>query len=341
MKDKLIMSKKELNYKSILDQVLNKNINLKNASERLGISYRHTRRLFAKYKRFGDEGLVHKSRTKQSLRKTSRETIQKIIKLSQDKYKDFGPTLMAEKLEELGDIKINRETLRLILKANGIWGSKRTRKKHRTRRERKQKFGELLQLDGSIHNWLPDTDSKQCLMNLVDDATGKTLSFMDHGETTYAAFKLLRQWIEMHGVPTAIYVDLKSVYVSPKALQEDNDSPVESEWLTHFTKACKKLNIKVQKAYSPQAKGRVERNHAVYQDRFVKELKLQNITTIEEANQVLQNGFIDNLNNKFMIAPASEKDAHIELNCNQDLDNIFTWSYERTISNDMVIRPKF
>lgn len=259
--------------------------------------------------------------------------------LYEEKYWDFGPTLASEKLLEDDKQKIHAETLRLWLKEAGIWQPKRQRKAYRTRRARRARFGELLQLDGSIHGWLPGIPGKQCLMNMVDDATGKTLALLDRGETTDAAFRLLRWWIKMHGIPLAIYVDLKSLYISPKSLrQTEEDEVVEPEWLTHFSRGCKELGIEVIKAYSPQAKGRVERNHGVYQDRFVKELRLKGIQTIEGANKRLQGGFIDNLNRKFMKSPASVEDAHVALLPEQNLDDILCWEYKRTVHNDWIVR---
>jgi transposase len=337
MGDLLIMSKKELRRKSILDLVKNHQINLKDASKRLSLSYRQTRRVYKRYIEEGDAGLVHKSRGKASKRALPFK--QTVIALYEEKYWDFGPTLAAEKLEEEDKLKLHPETLREWLKAAGLWKPRRIRKAHRTRRKRRERFGELLQLDGSIHAWFTGCVAKQCLMNMVDDATGKTLALLDTGETTDAAFRLLKWWIKLHGIPMAIYVDLKSLYISPKSLRySDEDDLVEPEWLTHFSKACKVLGIEVIKAYSPQAKGRVERNHGVYQDRFVKELRLKNIQTIEGANKRLQRGFIDNLNKKFMKSPASLEDAHVALMDDQNLDDILCWEYTRTVYNDWVIR---
>lgn len=337
MGDKMIMSKKELERKSILDRVKLGELSQKDASKRLYLSYRQTKRVYQKYLKEGDEGLVHKSRGKESTRAYPQEMKETVLSLYQEKYWDFGPTLASEKLREEDNQQLHAETLRLWLKAAGLWQPKRQRKAYRTRRARRSRFGELLQLDGSIHAWLAETSEKQCLMNLVDDATGKTLALLAMGETTDAAFRLLSWWIKLHGIPLAIYVDLKSLYVSPKSLSEE-DELVESEWLTHFSKACKVLGIEVIKAYSPQAKGRVERNHGVYQDRFVKELRLKNTQTIEGANKLLEDGFIDNLNLKFMKPPASLDDAHVSLLKGQDLDDILCWEYTRTVHNDWIIR---
>lgn len=339
MGDLLIMSKKELQRKSIFDLVKIGQLTQLDASKRLYLSYRQTKRAYQRYLKEGDAGLVHRSRGKASSRAFSPEMKKRVLGLYCEKYWDFGPTLATEKLLEDDELSLHAETLRQWLKEAGIWMPRRVRKAHRTRRKRRSCFGELLQLDGSIHEWLPGIEKKQCLMNMIDDATGKTLALLDTGETTDAAFRLLKWWIKMHGIPMAIYVDLKSLYISPKSLRYgDEDDLVEPEWLTHFSKACKTLGIEIIKAYSPQAKGRVERNHGVYQDRFVKELRLRNIQTIEAANQLLQKGFIDKLNQKFMKEPQSPNDAHIALRAEQDLDDILCWEYTRTVHNDWIIR---
>lgn len=339
MGDLLIMSKKELRRKSILDLVKIGQITLLDASKRLYLSYRQTRRIYKRYLVEGDVGLIHKQRGKPSSHAYPLELKKTVLALYEEKYWDFGPTLASEKLLEDDKYKLHAETLRLWLKEAGIWQCKRQRKAYRTRRVRRARFGELLQLDGSIHAWLPGVLGKQCLMNMVDDATGKTLALLDTGETTDAAFRLLKWWIKLHGIPLAIYVDLKSLYISPKSLrQTEEDELVEPEWLTHFSRCCKVLGIEIIKAYSPQAKGRVERNHGVYQDRFVKELRLKGIQTLEEANKRLQGGFIDNLNRKFMKSPASMEDAHIALLPEQNLDDILCWEYTRTVYNDWIVR---
>lgn len=339
MRDTLIMSKKELRCKSIFDLVRAGVMTQQAASKRLSLSYRQTKRRYQSYLKDGDLGLIHKNRGKVSPRAKPPEMKRIVLSLYEAKYWDFGPTLAAEKLCEEDGYRLHAETLRTWLKEAGIWHPRRKRKVHRTRRARRSRFGELLQLDGSIHAWFSGIPDKQCLMNLVDDATGKTLALMATGETTEAAFRLLKWWIELHGIPMAIYVDLKSLYISPKSLRyNDEDDLVEPEWLTHFSKACKALGIDVIKAYSPQAKGRVERSHGVYQDRFVKELRLKGITTIEEANKCLRNGFVDTLNRKFMKTSVSQEDAHVALMAGQHLKDILCWEYTRVVQNDWTVR---
>jgi len=338
--DILTMSKKERQRKAILEQLVGGHIRRRDARKRLSLSARQLRRVVSSYRREGDAGLVHKSRGRPSGRATTAKQKQQVLALYQDVYQDFGPTLASEKLEERDGLIVHPETLRLWLKAAGLWAPHRRRKSYRSRRARRPRYGELLQLDGSIHAWLPNSEKKQCLMNMVDDATGKTLALLDYGETTRAALSLLKWWIVEAGIPLAIYVDLKSLYVSPKDRDKTNDNEeelVEPEWLTYFSKACKQLGVGIIKAYSAQAKGRVERNHAVYQDRFVKELKLQNIDTIEGANQLLSGGFINQLNEKFAKSAQSEEDAHVPLYGN-DLDQILCWEYTRQVKNDWTIQ---
>lgn len=332
--DKLIMRQKERIRKSIIEMVLQGYISLKDASIRVGISYRHILRIVSRYRAIGDEALVHKSRGKVRVNKKKEE----VLGLYRSKYEGFGPTLFGEKLAEEG-YSFSRETLRIWLKDANLHTQRRKRSPYRTRRERRKRFGELIQMDGSIHHWLEGEERMQCLLNIVDDATGKTMALLGTGETTEIVFRTLQLWIEKHGIPREVYVDLKSLYVAPKSLLQDKDGQyIEPNWLTHFSRACKELGIKVIKAYSPQAKGRVERNHAVYQDRFVKELKLRGVTTIDGANELLLGGFIDSLNNKFMKQPQNPEDAHIPLDAKQDLNQIFSWQYERSVSKDYVVR---
>ena len=339
MADELIMSKKERQRKVILEQVREGYLRKKDAGRRLGVSDRQFRRIFGRYQQEGDVGLVNKSRGKPSGRACSAKLKAGALALYRERYPGFGPTLAAEYLSEEHGLEVHPETLRLWLKAQGLWLPRRKRKAHRKRRERRSRFGELLQLDGSIHAWLPGAEGKQCLMNMVDDATGKTLALMDTGETTRAAFALLKWWIREAGIPLAIYVDLKSLYISPKSLRQDeNGEYVDPDWLTHFSRACKKLGIEIIKAYSPQAKGRVERSHAVYQDRLVKALKLKGSKTIEEANAVLSGGFVNKLNAKFAKAPAESIDAHVALLGGEKLDQIFCWEETRQVNNDWTVR---
>jgi len=314
----LSMSEQERQLKALLEMVKRQKLTLRTVSEQTDLSYRQIKRIYKRYQNMGDQGLIHQGRGHLTNRQHPHKAL--IIERYQTRYEDFGPTLAAEKLLEDG-FKVDHETLRRWLLAKGIWCKKRQRSPYRQRRERRAQFGELIQMDGSIHDWFEEGELK-CLINMVDDATGKTLSRLEEGETTEGVLRLLWSWIQRYGIPLALYVDLKTVYVSPK---EGNFS--------HIEKACKKLGIRIIKAYSPQAKGRVERNHGVYQDRFVKELRLRNIRTIPEANQLLESSFIDELNKRFEKPPREPESAH-RTHDDIDLNQILCWEYSRQLQND-------
>lgn len=314
----MIMSEKERLRKAILEMVKQKKITLVQASVQCEMSYRQILRLYESYKNQGDAGLIHKSRGQRSNRKHPHQ--EEIIALYRLKYEGFGPTLASEYLLKDG-YNVHHETLRLWLLKEHLWKKQRKRSPYRRRREPKDQFGKLVQIDGSIHDWF-EIGKNDCLLNMVDDATGKTLARLDSGETTRVVFLSIWQWIKLYGIPLALYVDLKTVYVSPK-----------DKGYSHVERACKKLGIRIIKARSPQAKGRVERNHAVYQDRFVKELRLLQIKTIDGGNDVLEGGFIDNLNRKFEKLPQNPESAHRPLG-DIDLNQILCWEFERQIQHD-------
>ena len=332
---RILMSQKERDRKVILSGVVEGKLTLVGASKKLKVSYRQIKRIYKRYQRAGDLGLVHGNCGKASHRAYREDFKQAVLKLYREKYEGFGPTLACEKLGDEG-YRLSDETLRLWLMSEGLWDKKRQRKGYRKRRERRACFGDLLQLDGSHHRWFGEENPAYCLMNVVDDATGITLSLMSEEETTEAAMVLLKRWVERYGVPNELYVDLKNVYVLPNTPQAEKDSEF-SGGLTHFGRACEKLGITIIKAYSPQAKGRVERNHAVYQDRFVKELKLRQIRTVEQANALLVNGFIEGLNRKFAKTPSSEMNAHRAIKNVGNLDHIFCWNYQRIVQPDWTV----
>ena len=339
MEGHLLMSRKELQRKSILELLQTGRITLVEAAERMNLSYRQTLRIHERFVAEGDAGLVHRRRGKPSNRCHPPGFRKKVVNRYKERYGpcEMGPTLAAEKLAEEDGLNVDHETLRRWLLDAGEWKRRRKSQKHRSRRERRAHFGELVQMDGSHHNWFGSGKEKACLMNMVDDATGRTLSLIDEQETTVAAMTLLRQWIEKYGVPKALYTDKKNVYVTLRepTLEEQLANEVP---LTAFGKACKKLGIEIIMAHSPQAKGRVERSNGTYQDRLVKELALRRITTIATANKLLQNGFTDGLNARFAIAPRSEEDFHVALPRGIALDDVFCFEECRVLQNDWCVR---
>jgi transposase len=328
------MSSKERKRLGIMARIDAGEIRLKDASNILGLSYRHIKRIRARYRQHGDAGLVHRNRGRPSNHKHPDEIKDMVKRLYVENYNDFGPVLFSEKLSENHRIKVDHETIRRWLISEGLWQKKRKSPGHRSRRQRREHFGELIQMDGSFHNWFGE--EKDCLMVMVDDATGKTMSFMSEEETTEAAMRLLWSWIERHGVPVALYTDRRNVYITERepTLEEELSGKAP---LTAFGAACKKLGIRIIPAYSPQAKGRVERKNGVFQDRLVKELKLLGIKTIEETNRMLDL-FTEKLNERFAKEPASSVDYHTPLSEGIRLEDVFCFEDTRTINNDWTIR---
>jgi transposase len=337
MPGKLTMGTKEMMRAKLLEMVKEKQITLKEASIRLHISYRQAKRIYARYREGGDEGLIHRNQGRRSNNRKPQDLREHIIDLYQRQYEGFGPTFAAELLEERDQITIDHETLRRWLLEEGLWKRKRRSTVHRSRRERKECFGELVQFDGSHHDWFEGRRDTCCLMNMVDDATGRTLAFLSEEETTRSAMELLWLWIETYGIPQAVYCDRKNAFVLTRepSIEEQLNGVIPR---SPFEVACHKLGIQVLVAYSPQAKGRVERNHAVYQDRFVKELTLEGISTIDEANQYLKNRYLPKINTKFEKPAKEPDDAHAPLIDPEGLEDIFCFEHRRTVSNDFVVQ---
>lgn len=338
MEGHLVMSAKERRRKVEFEGVREGRLTVKEAAMRLGLSYRHTRRSYKRFQEHGDKALVHQRRGQPSNRAKPKAFKEAVLCTYRERYEGFGPVLAQEKLWEHG-YEIGRETLRTWLIEGKLWEPRRKRARHRKRRERKAHFGELVQMDGSHHRWFGEEEPPCCLMDMVDDATGKTLALMGKQETTELAMQTLWRWVKRYGIPKALYTDKKNVFVTDREPTLEEQLAGE-EPLTEFGKACKKLGIEIITANSPQAKGRVERKHGVYQDRFMKELKLRGITTINEANKVLTNGFITILNRKFARTPLHKTDFHRPLETDCDLREIFCFEKTPTVANDWVVQSE-
>ena len=330
------MSAKERRRKVEFEGIVEGRMTIREVSQKLGLSYRQSRRSYKRFREEGDAGLVHRSRGRRSNSAKPAEFRQAVLERYRERYEGFGPTLATEKLAGDG-YELGPETLRRRLISDGQWRRRRKRGKHRTRRPRRQHFGELVQMDGSHHEWFGAGRPRTCLMNMVDDATGATMAMMAEQETTEAAMRLLWSWIERYGIPKALYTDKKNVFVTDREPTIEEQLAGE-EPLTAFGKVCKKLGIEIIRAHSPQAKGRVERSNGVYQDRLVKELRLHGITTVEQANKLLAEGFSQELNARFGREPASETDFHRRVPKRLNLAEVFCWQHTRTLQNDWTIR---
>jgi len=336
MKGHLLMSAKERRRKVEFEGVRKGQQNIKEASVRLGLSYRHCRRSYKRFCEEGDVGLVHRRRGRPSNRAKPQALKEAVLSRYQERYEGFGPVLAMEKLAEEGYV-LGRETLRRWLIEQGLYQPRRKGARHRKRRERKAHFGELVQMDGSHHEWFGEQEGPSCLMDMVDDATGTTLAVMSEQETTELAMRTLWRWCRRYGIPRALYTDKKNVFVT-KREPTIEEQLAGQEPMTEFGKACAKLGIEIIAANSPEAKGRVERKHGVFQDRFVKELKLQGIYRIEEANELLQNGFVEALNRKFARPPRNQTDLHRPAPTQRELREIFCFENIRVVTKDWTVR---
>ena len=336
MEGHLVMSGKERRRKVEFEGVGEGRLTIKEAAAKLRMSYRQCRRSYKRFREEGDAGLVHRRRGRRSNRAKSEAFKEAVLERCRERYEGFGPVLSMEKLAEEG-YKVGRETLRVWLLEEGLWQVRRKRARHRQQRERKEHFGELVQMDGSHHEWFGKGKPQSCLMDMVDDATSRGVSLMGEQETSELAMKTLWLWCERYGIPWGLYVDRKNVYVTDREPTIEEQLAGE-EALTVFGKACNKLGIKIITANSPQAKGRVERKHGVYQDRFVKELRLLGLATIPEANELLRNGFVNKLNQKFARPPRSDVDFHRPVDAGCNLREIFCFEKTRAVSNDWTVR---
>jgi len=270
----------------------------------------------------GTRGIIHKLRGKKSNRGYRGELKKEVIKIYKQQYFDYGPTLFSEELVKSYKISVNHETLRKWLRAESITTSMRKKRPHRKRRERRSSFGELLQFDGSHHDWFEGRGAECCLINCVDDATGRVYLKFAVSENTQDVLLTLWEYVNKYEIPRSIYTDKFSVY---KAVGK----------LTDFGRAMKELNIETIYANSPQAKGRVERTNRTLQDRLVKALRQEGISNIAEANKFVQEIFISDYNSKFAVN-LEVPDAH-RITSGYDLKNIFCYKTSRQVRNDYTI----
>lgn len=310
------------------------------AAERMAVSYRQAKRLWKRYRARGARGLVHGNAGRVSNRAKPKRLRRRVLALLRKKYggevgERFGPTLAAEHLAEEDGIELGVETLRGWMLEEGLWRRDRRRRAHRQRRERKARFGELVQLDGSFHDWLEERGPGGCLMNMVDDATGTTLCRLGKEETIWAAVGVLRAWIERYGVPQALYTDWKNVYVREPNAGERMRGEVP---VTQFGRMCQALGIEIWAASSPQAKGRVERNHGTHQDRLVKKLRRKKMRTHADANRYLAEAYCPQHNARYAQPAAAPEDSHLPSPGARKLATIFRLETERVLSNDWVVQ---
>lgn len=339
------MSDRELVRAGVLRRVVTGDLSLTEATPLLGVSYRQAKRLVARYRRSGAPGLVHghmRRRSNRAVPLTHRDPVLALVRThyggpsARGPGQRFGPTLAAEHLWTDHGVLVPVSTLTRWMREAGLWGRVRRARPRHQRRERKAHFGELVQLDGSFHEWFERRGPRACAMTMVDDATGRTLLRFGAEETTWAAMGVLQAWIAAFGIPGALYTDWKTVYLRPPTSHEAAQGVAP---LTQFGRMCTKLGITLIGASSPQAKGRVERGHGTHQDRLIKKLRLTGIATTDAANAYVAADYLPAHNARFAIAPASAVDHHrARATCRWEDADVFCVETARVIGNDHVVQ---
>jgi len=328
--DRIPMSQKERDVLKIMHGVLAGERTQAEAARLLKISVRQVRRIQRKLEAGGDQALVHGLRGQLSNHRLAADFRRKVLRAYRRRYADFGPTFACEKLAEQ-DLVVCPQTLRRWLIEEDLWQPRRRRDPHRSRRPRRACFGELVQMDASVHDWLEGRGEDLVLITMIDDATGYTLARFYPAGTTEAHLDLLGRWLRQHGRPLAVYTDRHSIFEP----QDKGKALPDAE--TQFGRALRELGIELIRAHSPQAKGRVERSFGTAQDRWVKELRLAGATTCDQANAVLER-LLPAHNQRFNKAARDKTDAHRRLGRGHNLESILSLQETRVVSNDYTIR---
>lgn len=333
----IAMSARERRRMTVMTRVTGGSLKLSVASEMMRVTYRQGKRILRRYREGGDAGLVHLGRGRRSNRRRPDAEQKRAVSLYNAKYPDFGPLLASEHLAADHRLIVDHETLRRWLVAAGSWRPRQKREVHRAARERRPRRGDLVQIDGSEHDWFEGRGKRLVLMVMVDDATNMTLARFYAGEDTAAAYDIFERYLRLYGLPAALYPDRDSIYVCTRdANLEEELANLEPE--TQFARAMGELGVDLFPAYSPQAKGRVERRHGLFQDRLVKEMRLLGISTMEAANEYLDKTFLDFVNGRYIVKAADPANGHRPRPSATTLAMVLTWQTPRSVAKDWTIR---
>jgi len=335
-RDVVMVSGKELRRASVIGQAISRLITQKKAAEVIGLSYRQTKRLVARVREEGEKGIIHRLRGKPGNRKVEEKARARVIRLCREKYWDFWPTFASEKLEEREGIKINRETLRLWLRGEGKWAWQRKGRKHRKWRQRKEYFGEMVQVDGSHHDWLEGRGPQLVFMGYIDDATGTAFGRFYDAEGSLPAMDSFMRYTKRYGLPQSLYLDRHTTYKSPKE-QTIEEQLRDEKPLSQFERAMKELGVVVIHALSPQAKGRIERAFRTFQDRLIKEMRLAGVNTQEGANRFVEK-YLPGHNRRFSVPAVKGGNLHRKAPGKEELRKILCLRTKRGVRNDATIR---
>ncbi len=333
--DMIMASQEELKRLQVIRKVEEKVIKQVEAGEILCLSLRQVGRIVKRVKAEGAGGVIHRSRGRSSNRAFADEVKVRALELYREKYAGFGPTLAAEKLLERDGMELSKETLRGWLMESGDWKKRRKRRGHRQWRERKGHLGEMVQMDGSHHDWFEGRGAEGVLMGYIDDATGQAYGRFYGYEGTMPALDSFRGYIRRRGIPLSVYLDKHTTYKSPAnpTIEEQLEG---IEPLSEFERALRELGVEVIHAHSAQAKGRIERLFGTLQDRLVKEMRLRGIKSLEEANGFLEE-YWPIYNRKFAVQARGKGDLHRGLPKGLKLNNILCVKATRALRNDFTV----
>jgi transposase len=334
-KDIIMASQRELKRLHIVQKAIEGSLKQTEAAEILSLSIRQTARIIIRVKEEGSQGVVHRSRGRESNRKLPQEVKDQVLELYRQHYAGFGPTLAQEKLIERDGISISGETLRQWLIGAELWKKKRKGRRHRQWRPRKERYGEMIQMDGSQHDWFEGRGAVCVFMGYIDDATGKVSGRFYEYEGTIPAMDSFRGYMRKYGIPMSLYMDKHSTYKStgePTIEEQLSGTGPMSE----FGRALKEVGVQLIHANSPQAKGRVERLFNTLQDRLVKEMRLMGISSIAEANEFLKE-YLPIYNRRFAKKAAQRENLHRPVPQGLNLQRILCIKTERTVRNDFTI----
>jgi len=333
----LRMSRRERKRLELLSRVRRSELTLAKAAELLDLSYRQAKRVYRRYREEQDAGLVHRLRGRVSNRRMQGTEREAVLKLYRERYADFGPTLAVEYLVREDGQKLSVSTLRRWLMSAGLWKTRKAGPIHRRWRARKEHVGEMLQMDGSHHDWFEGRRGWAVLMVMIDDATNRTYGQFFEEETTAAAMTTFRRYVERSGLPRSLYVDRAGIYEPTREATVDEEL-AETGPLTQFGRAMQELEVELICAHSPQAKGRVERRHGVFQDRLVKAMRLARLNDLDVANQFLEETFLPELNARFTVEPKHRADLHRRVAKGVQLADVLSFQEARVVQSDWTVQ---
>jgi len=334
-KDMVAMSQGDLRRLAVIHKVIDRRVTQVEAAGILDLSDRQIRRIMTRIQEDGDKGIVHQSRGQPSHNAKDLKVKKRAINLCRGTYEGFGPTLASEKLFERDKIEISRETLRQWLRDEKLPYRDRKKRPHRQWRERKHHYGQMVQMDGSHHDWFEGRGPWCVLMGYIDDATGIPFAKFCPYEGSLTAMSGFKGYIKKHGIPLSVYLDKHSTY-KPTKKQTIEDELNNIDPLSQFGRALSELGVELIHANSPQAKGRIERLFETFQDRVIKEMRLRKVSSIEEANKFLEY-YLPVFAKRFGVPPAKEGDLHRPLPKGIDLDRILCVKTERALNNDFTV----